>query len=653
MMNSTRTYLRFAALFGACMTLSGMLVAQSNPGGGPDAMRREAPARPSTLTAVDPRLEPFYHGVASGDPTPDGIILWTRVTPPDDNPISVQWELASDTGFTAVLQSGTVQADTSTDYTVKLALSGLASGTTYYYRFRALDRWSLTGRTRTASQDASQLRFVVVSCNNYPAGYFNAFGRIAERNDLDAVIHLGDFIYEYGEGDYGGSPDRQELEPETETVNLQEYRQRYGWYRLDPDLRRAMQQHPFIFVWDDHESANDAWTGGAQNHDPLLQGDWSVRRRRAARAYFEWTPIRDEPNFSIYRKFSFGDLADLHMLDTRLEGRQEQISDYFDPLLWNPDRTILGPVQFAWLSEGLRQSEARWKLIGNQVVFAPLLLDNFESIYPGVRNQFLDVWNGYPAERSRLLDTLATYGIENTVFLTGDVHVSMALDVPDWNGDTLFYDTLTAAGSRAVEFVGTSVSSDNFDEVVGVFLANLVEGLFLGENPHASYNEFDRHGYFLVDLTAERAQGDYFYVNSILEPDSDEAFDAGWFTLSGENRLRQASGPAPLKPVQEIPAPDPTRTSTGLEQAPDAGLYLWNAFPNPLGPDGQVNLAFSLNRFMELKLSWLSTDGSRSLSLRSEALQPGHWQWKVTVPGSGLLLLEGEGVQRVLRVVRP
>ena len=209
---------------------------------------------------VDPLLAPFYHGVASGNPSADGILLWTRVTP--DNPgevSSVDWELSPDTAFSSILQSGTVTTDSSRDHTVKIPVSGLAEGTTYYYRFRTGGMNSLIGRTRTADQDASQLKFAVVSCNSYQGGYFNAFGRIAERNDIDAVVHLGDFIYEY-ESDTS-DPDRGILEPENEILSAEDYRMRYGWYRLDPDLRRAMQQHPFIFVWDDHESANDSWTG--------------------------------------------------------------------------------------------------------------------------------------------------------------------------------------------------------------------------------------------------------------------------------------------------------------------------------------------------------------------------------------------------------
>ena len=606
---------------------------------------------------VDPRLEPFYHVVASGDPTQDGIILWTRVTPVAEGSISVEWEVSLDTVFDALAQSGSVMTDSSVDYTVKVPVSGLLNGTTYYYRFRALDNYSIIGRTRTADQNASQLRFAVVSCNSYPAGYFNAFCRIAERNDLDAVIHLGDFIYEYGEDTAGATagPERGMIEPDHEILSLSDYRQRYGWYRLDPDLRRAMQQHPFIFVWDDHETANNSWTGGAENHDPSTEGDWASRRDRGTQVYFEWAPITDHPARSIYRTFPFGDLAELRMIDTRLEGREEQLTDYLDPQLWDPDRTLLGPDQLEWLTSGLKTSGAQWKLLGNQVVFTPLILENFESIYPGVQNEYLDVWQGYPAERGKILDTIQQYNINNVVILTGDVHIAIALDVPEWDGDSLYYDAATGEGSHAVEFVGTSISSNNFDEIVGLFLSNLVEDLFKGENPQASYNEFDRHGYFILDLTASRAQADYYYVASKLEPNKDESFDEGWFTLSGENHLQQASGPAPPKPIQEIPAPDPTEIALGLQTQPSPGLYVWNAWPNPIA-DNRVTVAFSLNKTEEVSVRWAGLSQPQGALLYQATLTPGHYTLTLDLPaqgaGAGILELRILGYSVARKMVR-
>jgi alkaline phosphatase D len=602
--------------------------------------------------SVDPRLAPFYHGVASGDPSADGVLLWTRVTP--DNPgdvSSVDWELSPDTAFSSILQSGTVTTDSSRDHTVKVAVTGLAEGTTYYYRFRTGGVNSLIGRTRTADQDASQLKFAVVSCNDYQGGYFNAFGRIAERNDLDAVVHLGDFIYEYESNP--GDPDRGNVEPENETLSAEDYRTRYGWYRLDPDLRRAMQQHPFIFVWDDHESANNAWTDGAEAHDPLTEGDWENRKNRARRVYFEWVPVPDEPDFKVYRRVSYGSLAEWHMLDTRLEGREEQLMDHTNPALWDPARTMLGATQFAWLNEGLRNSAAQWKLVGNQVVFAPLLLAEFEGLYPGAQDQFLDVWNGYPAERSRLLDSLSANGIQDVVFATGDVHISLAFDVPDWDGDSLFYDPATAAGSRAVEFVTPSISSSNFDEVIGAFITNLIEGEFLDENPHGAFNDFDRHGYLIMDLTPTRAQSDWYFVDTKDEPSTVEAWETGLFTLTGENRLQTASAEAPPKAIQEDPAPDPTAGVTGLAEAP--ALHLWSVYPNPVGAERRITAAFSVQRGGPCRIYLSGLDGRVLQELYNGEVPVGHYELRAELDelpaGQVVLTIEQEGLRLTRRLV--
>lgn len=584
---------------------------------------------------VDERLAPFYHGVASGDPSPDGVVIWTRVTPETDATIPVDWTVATDTGLANVVASGSTTTDSVADYTVKVEVGGLEDGDTYYYRFEALGETSLTGRTRTAGQDLEQLKFAVVSCNNYQQGYFNAFARIAGRNDLDAVIHLGDFIYEYERDE---NEENRGLEPEHEILSLDDYRLRYNWYRLDPDLRRAMQQHPFIFIWDDHETANNSWTGGAENHDPG-EGDWGERKLRATRAYFEWVPIRDEGDFDIRRRIAYGDLAEFHMVDTRLEGREEQLTDADDPDLWLPDRTILGPVQFEWFTEGLKQSTARWKVVANQVVFAPLLLDDFDAVYPGAADEFLDVWNGYPAEREKVLDTLLTHGIDDVVWITGDVHIALAQDLPRWDGDSLFYDPVSAAGSACVEFVTTSISSNNFDERLGsVFLSGLVEDLLAETNPHNRFGELDRHGYLILDLTEDRAQADFWFVDTKNERTEVEAFEAGWYAESGSNHLAKASGPSPPKPEQDVPAPDPT--ATGLPQTP-AGPVLWSVHPNPA--TDRFTVGFSLAKPAGVELRLLDGQGRLLASWPQGGLAPGHYRFEVDglrTPGTAVHFLE-------------
>lgn len=275
----------------------------------------------------DQSLAPFYHGVASGDPLSDRVILWTRITP--DNPGSVQvvWQIATDPQMKNIVNTGTITTNEAKDYTVKVDAAGLQPATTYYYHFSALGKNSLVGRTRTTpSSGVSNLRFAVVSCSNYQNGYFNAYGRIAERNDIDAVIHLGDYIYEYATGEFGYSNEvGRGHQPGHETITLEDYRIRYSYYRLDPKLRRLHQQMPFVTVWDDHEFANDAYKDGADNHQSN-EGSWNKRKNNAFKAYFEWMPVRTNTLATnrIYRKISYGNLVDLIMLDTRIEGREKQ-----------------------------------------------------------------------------------------------------------------------------------------------------------------------------------------------------------------------------------------------------------------------------------------------------------------------------------------
>jgi alkaline phosphatase D len=282
----------------------------------------------------------------------------------------VRWQIARDGAFTDIARSGELTTDGDRDYTVKVDVTGLSPATTYYYRFIALGGSSPIGRTRTApSGGVARLRFAVVSCSSYAHGFFHAYRSIAQRLDLDAVVHLGDYIYEYGSGQYGTA---RPYEPEHEILNLADYRARYAYYRKDPDLQAVHRQHPFIAVWDDHESANNAWVDGAENHTPGAEGKWADRKAAAAQAYAEWMPIRElEGPTKIYRSLRYGDLAELIMLDTRSWGREEQVPQS-DSRINDPNRQLLGQDQEAWLSERLRTSTAQWKLVGQQVMMGQL-----------------------------------------------------------------------------------------------------------------------------------------------------------------------------------------------------------------------------------------------------------------------------------------
>jgi alkaline phosphatase D len=334
---------------------------------------------PGAAAQPDPSLAPFLHGVASGDPLADGVMIWTRADPGTDRQriVPVSWRVATDPAMENVIATGDAEARPERDWTVKVDVGGLQPGRTYYYGFRADGVASLTGRTKTApAAGVEHLRFGVVSCSNLPDGFFNAYARLAERDDLDAVVHLGDYVYESGNQSEVGRP----AHPPREIVSLEDYRARYSQYRLDSDLRRIHQQHPFINTWDDHETTNDSWYGGAANHSPD-EGDWFARKRAAAQAFDEWIPIRlpdqsgrvPEDGTRVYRTVPYGDLVDLIMIDTRLEGRDEPVSQSpsFEPENDDPARSILGDEQEAWLAGELTASQQRgaaWRVLGNGVM---------------------------------------------------------------------------------------------------------------------------------------------------------------------------------------------------------------------------------------------------------------------------------------------
>jgi len=277
----------------------------------------------------------FTHGVASGDPLSDRVILWTRALPGGGahGEVEVRWEVAADEGFNRIVTWGTTQTSAERDYTVKVDVIGLEPGEAYFYRFSGEGITSIVGRTRTLPDaDIDEFRLGVASCSNYPQGYFNAYRHMAD-SELDLVVHLGDYIYEYADGVYANTfaLDRldRHVKPDHETIALEDYRMRYGLYRSDADLQAVHARHPFVCVWDDHELANNTWRGGAENHDSR-EGDFGMRMQQARKAYHEWLPIRESDlgdQAPIYRNFPIGNLADLIMLDTRLHGRDRGL-DY-------------------------------------------------------------------------------------------------------------------------------------------------------------------------------------------------------------------------------------------------------------------------------------------------------------------------------------
>lgn len=493
---------------------------------------------------------PFRHGVASGDPLTDRVMIWTRVTPDRSGPLDVSWLVASDRSLRTVIARGVARTGAERDFTVKVDVGGLEPGTTYYYQFSVPAGRSPVGRTKTAPAGAlDRLRLAVVSCANLPFGFFNVYGRIAERPDLDAVLHLGDYIYEYANGEYGdGSRFNRVPDPDKEVVALDEYRTRHAQYKLDPDLQEAHRQHPFILIWDDHEFANNTWRGGAANHNPERgEGDWNARRDAAVQAYFEWLPVRepDAGRQRIYRTLQFGELADLIVLDTRLVGRDERSLDRNDiAAIESPSRSLIGSAQEAWLAGELAESVRagrQWQLIGQQVMFAP-------QAAPGQPSPNTDSWDGYRAARERVFDLIERSRTRNLAVFTGDVHSSWAYDLPRRPYDD--YSAETGRGSLGVELVGTSITSpsnigagpDGERQLASMRAAR----------PHLHYVDGRYRGYIVADITRGHLQADYFAVKTVEERVKDERFVTGFVCEAGGRHLVRTGAPAVPKT-----APDP------------------------------------------------------------------------------------------------
>ncbi|MEU4308931.1 alkaline phosphatase D family protein [Streptomyces rochei] len=503
----------------------------------------------------------FLHGVASGDPLPDGVLLWTRVTPvPEAVPGSgtgpdteVNWVAATDRDFTNVVAKGSVTATAASDHTVKADVRGLAPATDYWFRFSAGPTDSPAARTRTApAADASVagLRFGVVSCANWEAGHFSSYRHLAARGDLDAWLHLGDYIYEYGSGEYGTRDTVvRPHAPAHEILTLADYRVRHGRYKTDPDLQALHATAPVVAIWDDHEIANDAWSGGAENHTEGAEGAWTARQAAAKQAYFEWMPVRPAIAGTTYRRLRFGKLADLSLLDLRTF-RSQQVS-LGDGKVDDPERTLTGRAQMDWLKSGLASSDTTWRLVGNSVMISPFAIGSIpaELLKPlaellGLPKEGLalntDQWDGYTDDRRELLAHLRANGVRNTVFLTGDIHMAWANDVPHNAA------TYPLSASAATEFVVTSVTSDNLDDIVKVpegTVSAIAAPVIRAANRHVHWVDTDRHGYGVLDVTAERTQMDFYVVSDRTDPGATSKWARSYRTRSGTQRVERVYSP--------------------------------------------------------------------------------------------------------------
>jgi alkaline phosphatase D len=556
---------------------------------------------PGRLT-LDEALAPFYHGVASGDVTADKALIWTRVTT-DQPQAEVIWRVATDSFFNNVVAQGTTVTDGTRDFTVKVDVAGLNQNTWYFYEFEYDTKLSIRGRTKTLpTENLSQFRVAFVSCASYPHGFYNAYARLNERNDISAIIHLGDYIYEYGENEYGNNPERIP-EPSNAIVSLSDYRTRYSQYRLDTMLMRLHQNYPFFTVWDDHEFANNSYKDGAENHNPNTEGSWLDRKNAALQAYKEWLPIRDvdpDNDFKIYRKAKIGNLAEIFFLDTRIIGRDNEN----DPD--TPEKRLIGEEQMQWLLDGLGSSTATWKILAQQVMLAPLLIGDL-TLNP-------DQWDGYTFERKRLFDYVNSNDIKNLVVLTGDIHSNWANELPF---GSVPYNSTTGAGSAGVEFVGTSITSPGFTINAPLFLLQLF-------NPHMKHSDLTRRGYSILNLTPQRAQCDYHVVGPIFEPNTSENLQVAFYTDVNTNRLVKAfNETSAAVPNIDLSPKDPrVKTATSVTEMPALGTVI-GAYPNPF--IDRVGLQYYLHDAKNLRMQVVDMSGrliiDKQLGLRTPGLQ--------------------------------
>ncbi|MEM5504732.1 alkaline phosphatase D family protein [Shewanella frigidimarina] len=520
----------------------------------------------------------FLQGIASGDPAADAVILWTRVTPDVEGDITVSWEVATDSSFSQLVTNGQMITNQNRDYTVKVDAVGLEAGQQYFYRFKAGETVSEMGQTRTLPEGSvASVKLAVMSCANFPAGYFNVYEMAAQQDDLDAVVHLGDYLYEYARGEYASEHAVElgrEVLPAGELFLLDDYRTRYSQYRSDASLQKLHAKVPFITVWDDHEVANDTWKDGAENHNDG-EGDFDQRKQAALQAYFEWLPIRpwSEGNHEeIYRSFNYGNLVDLHMLDTRVLARDKQLeySQYIDATtgafnsstfladVTDTNRTLLGQTQLLWLQQTLLQSTAKWQVLGQQVLMGKMLMPAAIATQQMSIPQFAELGGlaqlagrvqasdptltaeelAYlQANQDKLtpeviallqlpaipynLDAWDGYAYErevilatakslqhNLVVIAGDTHNAWASDLTDSGGDIV-----------GIEFATSSVSSPGLEYYLGLSDAEMpaTEAAIVGLVADLKYANLKDRGYLLLTFTENEVRSDWQYVDTILD----------------------------------------------------------------------------------------------------------------------------------------
>ncbi|QJB69284.1 alkaline phosphatase D family protein [Parasphingorhabdus halotolerans] len=509
----------------------------------------------------------FSHGVASGEPSQNSVLLWTRYTGAEGAKLAV--EISADADFTAADPVGEVAVSAARDFTAKFVVDDLQPNQWYFFRFVAPDgSKSAVGRTRTLPEGKTEkFNIGVVGCSNMPFGYFNAYAHAAQNNGLDLVVHTGDYLYEYGPGIY--PPKKSEIAgrvpgPAHEIIQLADYRLRYAAYRKDPDLQRLHQVLPMIAMWDDHEFANDAYKDGAENHSPETEGDWEVRKRVAEQVYREWMPVSDRAAADpLYAKYEIGDLATLFLTESRIGGRDKPaeleaalkgkadiagaLKEFRDGEWQDPSRQMLGAAQEKWLGEAMKKSVAngtKWQVMAQQCVMGELHLPQDAASWvaadaPAIAKARVaigalaartglplnfDSWDGYPQARERLLKG-AQEADANLVVLSGDSHNAWAFDLQ------------TADGAAGVEFAGQSVTSPGFEAYTAGVAPATVAKAVIETNNQLQWADTEHRGYMTVSLTPEKATSTWHFLDTIRQKSIALSGEKSQTVLRGANKL--------------------------------------------------------------------------------------------------------------------
>ncbi|KAJ4315322.1 hypothetical protein N0V94_006018 [Neodidymelliopsis sp. IMI 364377] len=560
----------------------------------PKVMKRHLQKRDYNVT-VDPSTLNFTHGVASGDPYPDSVILWTRISPQLENdrsnvtvagtvplysheteryirastsPICVEYQVSTNKNITGgVVSNGKAYTTSDIDYTVKVEAKGLSPYTTYYYRFNVCgsSKQSPIGRTKTSpteDDDTTELSLAVFSCSNYPSGYFNAYGNAARKDQVDYFVHLGDYIYETSSGVLGR--DARATNPPRTIFTLYDYRTRIAQYRTDLDLTLAHQNFAWITTWDDHEVSNNGYRDGssAVNNTEssfIRNGGVSVDQRKmnAVRAYFEWMPIRQvnlDDNLRIWRNFQMGKLFDLIVLDTRNYDRSitdlNWNTDYVTSIRNDAGRSLMGSNQENWFYRTLSESKERgaaWRIIGNQIVFSRVNITSWFGSEDEPYN--IDQWDGYQSNRNRTYQHLYGNQIDNTIMLAGDSHANWVSDLlwvdpesapfASLNNDVDIppYNQATGEGAIGVEFAVTAVSSSGFTGNIAA--TNTQAQKLVRDNSELMWNEGYFRGYLALYLNANEARAEYYGSPTVRTRNPYDIPLANFTVKAGANHLQR------------------------------------------------------------------------------------------------------------------